>query len=185
MKAAVHLLTVVVGSVVHGEADFAAHNVSLHEVAPGGPDGFAESQESWEDRDCRMPEAAEVIVVESVAHGAVHQSGVEGRGTFSGGQNSRLLGPAQFARIVADDVAQLLGGAGENHAHQVETRLIGDANSIGGNIFVCRLHNPFGYFFSCAHGLKPPVKVAVRLRVNKRIVTLGWSLGPLALTMNK
>ena len=156
MEASVHLLAVVVGGVVHRQADLAAHHVGFHEVAPGGADALAQGQQGRENGDGGMAEAAEVVVVQGVAHGSVDQGGVEGGSAVARRQYRGFLGAAQFAGVAPDDVAQLLGRAGQDDAHQVKAGLVGHANGVRRDVLIRSVHNPLCYLFRRAHGARPP-----------------------------
>ena len=98
-----------------------------------------------------MAEPAKVVVVQGVAHGAVSQRGVGQGGFETGGQHGGLGVAAQVADIPFDYIPHRLHRPGQDYAQQVETRLVGYPDGIGGNVLIVGIHNPFRYIFGCAH----------------------------------
>ena len=159
VEAPVHLLGVVVRGVIHGQSDLAAHHVGFHQIAPGSADGLAQGQQSREDGNRGVTEAAEIVVIQGVTHCSVDQRGVHRRGALAGGEDGCLVVAAEVAGVVADDVAHLLRGAGQDHPNQVEAGFVGDTDGVRRNVLIRRFHDPFCHHFSCAHGAKPPCKM--------------------------
>ena len=103
---------VVLGGVLKGQADFAADDVCFQQVAAGGSQLFSKGQQGWEDGDGGVAEAAEVVVIKGMAHGAVGQGGVGQGRLVAGGQDGGLGVAAQVVNVILDDVADGLDRAG-------------------------------------------------------------------------
>ena len=102
--------------------------------------------------DRRMAEAAEVVVVQCVAHGAVGEGGVGQGGLVSAGEHGRLGHGALVGDVLLDDLAHGLHGAGQDHAQEVEAGLVGDADGIGRNVLVVGVDDPPCNGVGSAHG---------------------------------
>ena len=114
VEAPVHLL--VLGGVLQRQAHLAADDVGLQQIASGGPALLADGQQGREDGDRRVAEAAEVIVVQRVAHGAVGEGSVGQGALRPAGKHRGLRHGALVGDVFLDNLAHWLHRPGQDHA---------------------------------------------------------------------
>ena len=159
VEAPVHLL--VLGGVLQGQAHLASDDVGLQQVAARGARPLADGQQCREYGDRRMAEAAEVIVVEGVAHGAVGQGGIGQRSLIAAGEHRGLGYGPLVGDVLLDDLAHRLHRPGQDHPQKVKAGLVGDADGVGGYVLVVGGDDPPGDGLSSAHiGFLPYSSVA-------------------------